>query len=146
MNHVRIKLTIGAIALAVSVALLAFAGVRQGLVYFLPVDEFLADTSRHNDRVRLHGTVSDANFEANPSLLSAHFDLLGEAGGRIRVRYAGVLPDMFKAGNDVVVEGRLAEDGEFSADTLMTKCASKYESTDGQAPHADPRTAQGAQR
>ena len=36
-----------------------------------------------------------------------------------------------------VVEGTRDAKGVFCADTLMTKCASKYESG-GEAPHADP--------
>ena len=43
------------------------------------------------------------------------------------VTYAGVLPDLFKPGGEVVVEGRLDAAGTFKADVLMTKCASKYE-------------------
>jgi|SRR5215210_8791155 len=43
------------------------------------------------------------------------------------VVYAGVVPDPFRAGREVIVEGRL-ERGTFVAerDTLVTKCPSKF--------------------
>jgi cytochrome c-type biogenesis protein CcmE len=43
------------------------------------------------------------------------------------VRYNGVLPDMFAADRDVIVEGKV-EGGVFHAKTLLTTCPSKYES------------------
>lgn len=137
MTHVRLKLTIAGVVIIGAVALLGLAGVSEGWVYYLPVDDFVQDASYQDQRVRLHGTVGEDALESSESLLSAKFDLLGESG-KIRVEYDGVIPDMFQAGRDVVVEGELDDDGIFQADTLMTKCASKYETEDGQAPHANP--------
>ncbi|MDQ8151089.1 MAG: cytochrome c maturation protein CcmE, partial [Gemmatimonadota bacterium] len=39
----------------------------------------------------------------------------------------GLIPDTFSDSVDVVVEGRLGEDGVFRATTLLAKCASRYE-------------------
>lgn len=114
----------GAIMIA-AVAYLAYAGMRKGWVYYVPVDQFIADNRLHGQRVRLMGTVSDANLQVNAGALTASFDLRGAAGA-VRVAYRGAIPDMFKAGADVVVEGRL-RGGVFEADLLLTKCASKYD-------------------
>jgi cytochrome c-type biogenesis protein CcmE len=49
-------------------------------------------------------------------------------GETLRVSYRGAVPDAFKAGAEVIVEGGL--DGEaktFKATTLITKCPSKYQ-------------------
>jgi cytochrome c-type biogenesis protein CcmE len=43
------------------------------------------------------------------------------------VRYNGILPDMFAADRDVIVEGKV-EGGVFHAKSLLTTCPSKYES------------------
>jgi cytochrome c-type biogenesis protein CcmE len=45
----------------------------------------------------------------------------------VPVVYKGSVPDLFKTGRDVVVDGRL-RNGVFIAvpDTLVTKCPSKY--------------------
>jgi cytochrome c-type biogenesis protein CcmE len=54
---------------------------------------------------------------------------VGEIGGSasVPVVYRGSVPDMFKTGRHVVVDGRYAH-GVFVAkhDTLVTKCPSKY--------------------
>jgi cytochrome c-type biogenesis protein CcmE len=47
--------------------------------------------------------------------------------GTVRVAYPGGLPDQFKVGRDIRVEGRLVN-GVFAgeAGTMITKCPSKY--------------------
>lgn len=137
MNRIQLKLMIAGTVVAVAVTLLAVAGMREGWVYYLPVDQFVTTDAYKAQRVRLHGSVSEEDLQSNRALLLANFNLQGDTQ-TIRVEYNGVIPDMFQAGRDVVVEGRLDEAGVFQADTLLTKCASKYETADGQAPHADP--------
>lgn len=134
MSQSKAKLVIGATVILVAVGFLAFAGAREGWVYYLPVDDFVADQSAQSSRVRLHGTVSDEELEVNPAMLSAKFNLDGEQSS-LRIEYSGVIPDLFQADRDVVVEGRLDENGVFQADVLLTKCASKYEAKG--APHAE---------
>src|SRR5207247_8778323 len=45
----------------------------------------------------------------------------------VPVLYRGLAPDTFTDGVDVVVEGRMGQDGTFHATTLLAKCASRYE-------------------
>jgi len=137
MTHTRIKLIIAGLAIATAVAFLAIAGVRDGWVYFLPVDTYLENPTP--GRVRLHGKVGGNEFHVSRASLTAEFDLLG-ANRSIRVQYAGVVPEMFDVDRDVVIEGKRDASGVFHADTLLTKCASKYESG-GEDPHADPHLA-----
>ena len=42
------------------------------------------------------------------------------------VDYTGTLPDIFKPGITVVVEGRIGADGVFHARTLLAKCPSRF--------------------
>jgi cytochrome c-type biogenesis protein CcmE len=53
-----------------------------------------------------------------------------EDGEELEVHYAKELPDTFKDGAEVLVEGSYHADGYFDAQQLMAKCPSKYESTD----------------
>ena len=48
-------------------------------------------------------------------------------GATIPVSYAGTVPDIFREGIQVVVEGRIDEAGTFQAETLLAKCPSKYQ-------------------
>ena len=137
MNRMRTKLAIAGIILSGAFGYLAFAGMQKGWVYFVSVEQYLAEPQQFRDqRVRLHGRVSAEGFDARKALLTAQFQLTSAAVGSnasLPVVYRGVLPDLFEVGRDVVIEGRRDPAGTFQADVLMTKCASKYESG---SPHA----------
>ena len=119
------KYLIGGLVLILAVGYLVYAGIKSGSSYYMQVDEFMADSKFHEHRVRLHGTVVEDNVSVEPENMKASFDLAGQKS-RLHVIYHGVVPDLFKPGGDVVVEGRLGPDGVFKAEQLITKCASKY--------------------
>jgi cytochrome c-type biogenesis protein CcmE len=81
----------------------------------------------HNGRVSLVGKVAGpATGDGHDSAL--RFRLRDRSGTTtVPVVYRGSVPDLFKPGREVVVDGRLV-DGTFVAfrDTLVTKCPSKY--------------------
>lgn len=54
-----------------------------------------------------------------------------EGSKSVPVSYTGLVPDPFRDGREVIVDGRL-EDGRFVAerDSLVTKCPSKFENAD----------------
>ncbi|MBG0790864.1 MAG: cytochrome c maturation protein CcmE [Desulfovibrionaceae bacterium] len=109
---------------------LIFSGLTQDSVYFLNVSEALAGDRAELGNARLFGKVSAENLEIVDGKLGADFDLVDkiEAGKSLRVNYRGALPDTFKAGVEVIVEGRFpSSDAAFAARTLVTKCPSKYE-------------------
>ncbi len=126
MRHATPKLIIAATVLVAAVALLGYAGVQRGWVYYMDLDAFLAETRYHDQRVRLNGLVAEVGADIQPAQLIARFDLTCDAG-KLPVVYRGVVPPMFKPGSQVVVEGKLDDAGSFQADVLMTKCASKYQ-------------------
>jgi cytochrome c-type biogenesis protein CcmE len=133
MTPNRLKITVGSIVILAALSYLAVAGVKKGWVYLLPVDQFVTDSEYHARRVRLNGKVAADNLVISRSGTVADFTIKGETS-TLRVSYKGVIPDMFKADHEVVVEGQLGTDQVFHADILMTKCASKYEATDGSKP------------
>jgi cytochrome c-type biogenesis protein CcmE len=126
MTPLAKKLWIAGLVLAVAVSYLAYAGAQQGWVYYVSVDKFVADAAQQKHRVRLMGRVADADLNVEPARMRARFTV--EANGtRMPVSYRGTIPDLFKAGADVVVEGKMGPAGTFDADVLLTKCASKYD-------------------
>ena len=52
---------------------------------------------------------------------------VGKKASSVRVLYSGSVPDLFKVGRHIVVDGRL-EQGTFVAEpgSMITKCPSKY--------------------
>jgi cytochrome c-type biogenesis protein CcmE len=81
----------------------------------------------HNGRVSLMGTVvgKPAGDAHAAGLRFRLRDVKGTA--LVPVVYKGTVPDLFRTGRDVVVDGRL-RNGLFVAvpNTLVTKCPSKY--------------------
>jgi cytochrome c-type biogenesis protein CcmE len=144
----RVKFLFGSLLIVAAVATLIYAAVRETSTYFMTVEEYAADPGAHADKpLRLAGRVRDGSVDWNPSTLDLAFTIQpippraeGESAAAaaaaelppaqrdmtLPVRYNGVLPDMFAAGRDVIVEGRV-ERGVFHANTLLTTCPSKYE-------------------
>jgi cytochrome c-type biogenesis protein CcmE len=143
MTNIHRKLLTATVSIGLGIALLVWAGMKDGWVYYMSVDDFMAAEAPALDkRVRLYGNAGDNDFQVSHGGLWAKFDLQGELSV-LRVEYQGVIPDMFHPGHEVIIEGRLNEQGTFVADTLMTKCGSRYESEEDarKMPHADPRYA-----
>ena len=82
----------------------------------------------HHGRVSLMGqVVGTQSGDAHAAGLRFQLrDVKGTAA--VPVVYKGSVPDLFKTGRDVVVDGRL-RNGIFVAvpDTLLTKCPSKFQ-------------------
>ena len=139
----------GSIVLA-AVGYLAFAGMKDGIVqYHLDVGAFVANPQFQTQHVRLAGTVSDEGLVIGRGRLGAKFMLTGH-GQAVPVAYDGVLPDLFKAGCEAVVEGKLdrplGEGGVFKATLLMTKCASKYDAAGANGHSANGHSGNGEKK
>ena len=106
-----------------------WSGLSQNSVYFLNVSEALAqETPQSALSARVFGIVSDTPIERPQDGLGANFTLedYENKSQTIQVNYRGVVPDTFKAGSEVIIEGSL-QNSVFTAKTLMTKCPSKYQ-------------------
>ncbi|TMB79398.1 MAG: cytochrome c maturation protein CcmE, partial [Chloroflexi bacterium] len=73
--------------------------------------------------VRVAGVVQD-DVQKSDGLHVTFTEKDGTAS--MPVQYTGTLPDIFKPGITVVVEGKLGGDGVFHARTLLAKCPSRF--------------------
>ncbi len=106
---------------------LIYAGLRDTMTYYLTVSEVLASTIEiGNEPIRVGGLVSPSSVQWDPRDLKLSFTL-EENESSLAVDYQGVIPDSFKPGIEVVLEGIYSGNGQFKATTIMPKCASKYE-------------------
>ena len=112
------------------VGYLMFSGISENSVYFLNVSEALAMPADKLRSARLFGTVKGdgiARLEGGPGV-KFQLEDKDNVGQTLWVVYAGAVPDTFKAGAEVIVEGSFADKNDaFKAETLMTKCPSKYQ-------------------
>jgi len=109
---------------------LVYSGLNEGSVYFLNVGEALAMPSGKLSQARLFGTVADKDITRPDNGFGVSFLLIDkdDASKTIKVDYKGAVPDTFKPGVEVIVEGSMNQgSNSFGATTLMTKCPSKYQ-------------------
>lgn len=111
---------------AAAIAYLCYAGFSENAAYFLNVAEAREVEPAQLRHARLFGVVAaDGVAKKGPNL---SFNLVDkdDVAQIIPVDYSGLVPDAFKIGAEVIVEGAMEASGRFVANTLMTKCPSKY--------------------
>ena len=120
------KFLIGGIILFIALGYLGYTGFVSSATYYYEVSEFLEQESTlYDQNVRVNGTVVPGSIKQEGLVLRFTIkDVEQEA--TLPIIYHGAVPDTFKADNDVVVEGKYTTEGIFEADTILTKCASKY--------------------
>jgi cytochrome c-type biogenesis protein CcmE len=131
------------IALTAVVLVSAFGGLLwyslQGdAAYYKHVDEVMASPGEWKGKsLQLHGFVAKDSWRQKPNTLEYQFKVENK-GSIVHASYTGVLPDTFKEEAEVVLKGRLTNDGNFqvSPNGVMAKCPSKYE----EAPKYDLKT------
>jgi cytochrome c-type biogenesis protein CcmE len=97
------------------------------VAYYQKVDELKArGVSAEGKSFRVSGQVIAGTVVRAADGLSMTFTI-DELGNTMEVSYHGIIPDTFKEGAGVLLEGRYVN-GRFEATNIMTKCASKYES------------------
>ena len=94
------------------------------MMEYLTIDEIVASESKA--RVKMGGIIQAGSIIIDEAdQLNTTF-VIEQDESSLEVSYYGSRPDLFKAGIEVIVEGRLNGD-IFVADIVQTKCASRYE-------------------
>lgn len=118
------KFVIGGAIILVAVGFLAYRGFMASASYYYELGEFMGQQSVLADKtVRISGQVATGSIDQKG--LSLKF-VMTDGQRNLPVVYQGAVPDTFKAGSDVTVEGRLDGGGTFVAQTIMPKCPSRY--------------------
>jgi cytochrome c-type biogenesis protein CcmE len=113
------------VLLGVSIAaLLALRSFRDNVVLYYTPAELAAGKATGKRSIRLGGMVSKGSIVREPGSLTLRFDVT-DFTRTVTVHYTGVLPDLFREGQGVVVHGTLAN-GDFMADEVLAKHDEKY--------------------
>lgn len=120
----------GGLVLATAGYLMASSISETGMYYVTPTElttKLAADPSLHGVGIKLGARVVPGSIKRAAGGREYAF-VVTDGARQIPVQYRGIAPDTFTDGVDVVVEGRMGQDGTFRATTLLAKCASRYES------------------
>jgi len=118
-----IMVSVAAVVLVAAIGLALFA-LRDAIVLFYSPSEVAAAHPGYGERIRIGGLVEDGSVE-RPADGGANF-VVTDGAATIRVIYAGSLPDLFREGQGVVVEGAFLHSGEFEASSVLAKHDETY--------------------
>jgi cytochrome c-type biogenesis protein CcmE len=122
----RRMMLVGLIVLGVGAAVaFALTAFQENLLYFYTPSDVSAGKAPTGKAFRLGGMVPEGSFKRPPGSMEATF-VLTDYGSNVTVRYAGVLPDLFREGQGVVTRGRLGTDGVFVAEEVLAKHDENY--------------------
>jgi cytochrome c-type biogenesis protein CcmE len=140
--RIKPRFLIGGALIVAAIAYLIVIGIRSTSEFYLTVDEAAA---RQNElmgqSVRVAGRVKAGTIAWDPAALKLSFAIVPpppQDGAvvqpvsmsppqEIKVVCTGQpKPDMFAAGRDVIVEGRITSHNFVTAEQVMTSCPSKY--------------------
>ncbi|MBA7504232.1 Cytochrome c-type biogenesis protein CcmE [subsurface metagenome] len=122
----RRRFLIGGFIVFLAVGYLGYIGFQEAATYYYTVGELLEQgSSIYGENVRVNGQVAPGSVEQEAAGRILRFTIIdGEES--LPVVYQGIVPDTFKVGNEVVIEGHLNSAGIFQAHTLMPRCPSRY--------------------
>jgi len=131
LNNNKLKFIIGSLVIVVAVIVLAVQGMQEDttMSYSKSVSEVQMLGSRAQTlTLKVNGDLKKGSIVRNN--LDLDF-IITEGNSELKIHYIGKdpIPDTFNNDMDaeVIVSGKLKDDGIFHAERIQAKCASKYE-------------------
>ena len=122
----RLTLLVLAVAAVAGAALLAMSALKDQAAYFYAP----ADVARRglplDQAVRIGGMVEQGSIRRAADGVTIEFLVRDESPHKIRVRFTGIVPDLFRENSGVVAEGRFQANGLFVADEILAKHDENY--------------------
>ena len=135
-----IKIGASAAIIVAAVGYLLQSSMSEQIEYFRPADEVIATMATlKGQKMRMGGKVKKDSIFTKPGTLEYQFEVYPIPGmvkhpdaldKTVTVRFTGVVPDTVKDAAQVIVSGKLGDDGVFQANDLLAKCPSKYEAAE----------------
>ncbi len=126
-KRIPLSFFIAGVAILGAVIYLVYINTQTNALYYMTVAELKHCPSCATQNVRVAGYVQAGTIVHNDRTQAVSF-VIEDSQQTLQVTYNGVLPDIFRAGVQVVVEGHYSGSGPFQAQTLLAKCPSKFQS------------------
>ncbi|NRA85854.1 MAG: cytochrome c maturation protein CcmE [Rhizobiales bacterium] len=102
---------------------LILTAMEDGVSFFKTPTDILAERPDTNKRLRIGGLVIVGSISRNGDLFKFQ---ITDNQSNLNVQYKGLVPDLFKEGQGVVLEGYLNLNKMFLADVLLAKHDENY--------------------
>ena len=122
-KHKRLTFIVIALCLLGAAASLILTALEDNIVFFYSPTDLIEKKPQSGQRLRLGGLVAE-NSVKKPGGGVTVFKVTDTAK-TVTVRYKGVLPDLFREGQGVIIEGRF-EAGTFQAEEVLAKHDENY--------------------
>ena len=122
---IPLSFLLAGIAVLGAIVYLVFINTQASAAYDMTVTELHNCVTCTSQTVRVTGTVQAGSVVRDDAHERISF-IINDGKIALPVTYSGVVPDIFRVGIQVVVEGKYNGPGMFQAQTLLTKCPSKF--------------------
>ncbi|QGM96531.1 cytochrome c maturation protein CcmE [Methylocystis parvus] len=119
----RLTLIIGALAILGLAAGLVLFALRDNIVFFYTPSELAQKQIAPGARLRIGGLVKEGSVVKNGKDVTF---AVTDKTRDLAIAFTGLLPDLFREGQGVVVDGVLGADGAFKADSVLAKHDERY--------------------
>ena len=120
----RLRLVACLAVIVAALAWIAIHGLSDNFVYYLTPTDVVSHHKAHvGERVRLGGYVVPDSVHRTSSELTF---TVTDGTDSMAVSNTGSVPELFKAGQGVVLEGALGADGRFHSDTVLVQHNGEY--------------------
>lgn len=119
-------LAVGLAAIGILVATsLTLRAFQENMMFYVEIADVHAGKVPNNRNFRVGGLVSEGSVYREEGELRVSFDLT-DSVNHLTVLYDGVLPDLFREGQGIIAHGRMNDEGDFVADTVLAKHDENY--------------------
>jgi len=119
----RLWLLLGSLGVLCVATALVLWSLNENLVFFYSPSQLAAKKPGPDRRLRLGGLVESGSVEKHGQ--EVHFKVT-DLKRDVSVVFRGLLPDLFREGQGVIVEGSLGADGVFAAREVLAKHDENY--------------------
>lgn len=127
MKRKQLKFAVGSVLIILTLSYLAYSGYQESKTYYHTVPELFAmKEAAYNLRLQVSGDVIPGTIKRDGKVVNF---VIGQGPQTLKVKYVGKdpLPDTLIDRATAMATGKMGPDGVFVADTMLAKCASKYE-------------------
>jgi cytochrome c-type biogenesis protein CcmE len=122
---------LGGFIIAGAIVFLLMAATPGSSGVELTMKELLATQDQHKDDfVTVEGLLIEDSIKWNPDKIELMFDVKDNDGNVMHVIHNGTKPDNFAEGVITILQGAPTKKNTFVAETVKTRCPSKYEGKD----------------
>ncbi len=122
-KRLRLYAVLSGLAMLGIATALVLSALSDNLVFFHSPSDVVENSVEAGQRIRLGGLVEEGSVaRSDGTVLFAITDMKTT----IPVRFAGIVPDLFREGQGVVADGQLDGKGNFIASEVLAKHDEKY--------------------